>query len=93
MRGLYCLNQEPGKAFLCVLLLVSGPLLCEGEDIPSPVDQHYQRGIQLLTQQKFDEAIAEFQAALGSSANSPEIHNQLGLAWIGKGELRPVAIK
>src|SRR3974390_122900 len=48
---------------------------------------HFNRGLGLLLQSKFDDAIVEFNAALRADPTNPRFYNSRGNAWKGKGEL------
>ena len=48
---------------------------------------HYHRGLGLLLQSKFDDAIVEFNEALRADPTNPRFYNSRGNAWKGKGEL------
>ncbi|HEX4950353.1 MAG TPA: tetratricopeptide repeat protein [Blastocatellia bacterium] len=53
----------------------------ESEKTPAVV---YARGKFLLTQQKFDEAIQQFELARQNDPNNPQLCNDLGAAWLEK---------
>jgi tetratricopeptide (TPR) repeat protein len=42
------------------------------------------RGQVQLARRRFDEAIQQFEAALKLEANNPQLHNDLGVAWLEK---------
>jgi tetratricopeptide (TPR) repeat protein len=48
---------------------------------------HFHRGLGLLLQNKFDDAIVEFNEAVRADATNPRFYNSRGNAWKGKGEL------
>ncbi len=48
---------------------------------------HHHRGLGLLLQNKFDDAIVEFNAALQADPTNAKTYNSRGNAWRGKGEL------
>lgn len=52
---------------------------------PGPAASHA-LGKLYLSQQKFDQAISEFEKALKSDANDPQIQSDLGAAWLEKGK-------
>src|SRR2546427_7036739 len=81
-------NPRTGLAVLFVVtLIVSQSYALRCGDNALQANQHHQQGIRLLSSGQFDQAVAAFEAALRSNADSAEIHNHLGLAWIGMNDL------
>jgi tetratricopeptide (TPR) repeat protein len=56
------------------------------KDKPTP-DAHHALGKVYLVQGKFDQAISEFEQSLGGSQDqAAQVYNDLGVAWMEKGE-------
>ncbi|HEX7792938.1 MAG TPA: tetratricopeptide repeat protein, partial [Vicinamibacterales bacterium] len=54
---------------------------------PNDAGAHYNYGSTLLDAGRFDDAIAEFRAALRITPQAPETHNNLGIALGSKGDV------
>jgi tetratricopeptide (TPR) repeat protein len=53
---------------------------------PTP-EAHHALGKVYLAQGKFDQAISEFEQSLSGSQNQAQVYNDIGVAWMEKGEL------
>jgi len=54
-------------------------------DKPTP-EAHHALGKVYLAQGKFDQAISEFEQSLSGSQNQAQVYNDIGVAWMEKGE-------
>jgi tetratricopeptide (TPR) repeat protein len=55
------------------------------KDKPAP-EAHHALGKVYLAQDRFDEAIREFEQSLSGSKNEAQVYNDLGVAWLQKGD-------
>ena len=55
------------------------------KDKPTP-EAHHVLGKVYLAQGKFDEAIREFEQSLSGNQNQAQVYNDLGVAWMQKGD-------
>lgn len=57
------------------------------KDEPTP-EAHHVLGKAYLAQRKFDEAIREFEQSLNGNQNQAQVYNDLGVAWLEKGDFK-----
>jgi len=50
-------------------------------------DEHARAGMQALEQQRFDDAVREFTAAVAGAPDRPDIRHALGMAYLHRGEI------
>src|SRR2546422_2627248 len=79
------------SAFAALLIWAVPPRLvpgcASGQEVPVDATSIEQLGKQFLGSKEFDLAAAEFRKALVMNPASPALHNNLGLALIGQGDL------